>query len=146
MTAVAPGRPAPVPERIVVITTSYPAFAGDPSGHFVAAEVSALRAEGHDVTVIAPRPASAPGQGQGVRWLEGGTAFGWPGVISRLRERPLRAVSAFGFVLRARRALSREVNVDRVVAHLQGSSASCRPVKRSHRSESGTTERSGHGW
>jgi len=36
-----------------VITTSYPRFAGDPAGNFVAGHVAALRALGHDVDVIA---------------------------------------------------------------------------------------------
>jgi teichuronic acid biosynthesis glycosyltransferase TuaC len=122
MTARVPGRPLPASERIVVITTSYPATAGDPSGHFVASEVSALRAEGHRVTVIAPRPAGEPCGGD-VCWLEAGSAFGWPGVMSRVRERPLRALSVLGFVLRARRALARQGHVDRVVAHFAVPSA-----------------------
>jgi glycosyltransferase involved in cell wall biosynthesis len=117
MTGTAPGRASLSPERIVVITTSYPAFAGDPSGHFVASEVKALRAEGHAVTVIAPRPAGQSGTGDGVCWLEGGSAFGWPGVMSRLRERPLRAVSLARFAWRARRTLARLGEVDRVIAH-----------------------------
>jgi glycosyltransferase involved in cell wall biosynthesis len=117
MTAPAPAPEDPTPERIVVITTSYPAAPGDPSGHFVAAEVRALRAEGHHVTVIAPRPAGERGEADGVCWLEAGSAFGWPGAMSRLRERPLRALSALGFALRARRALTKEGAVDRVIAH-----------------------------
>lgn len=39
--------------RIGVVTTSYPRFAGDPAGNFVAAHVAALRSLGHDVEVIA---------------------------------------------------------------------------------------------
>jgi glycosyltransferase involved in cell wall biosynthesis len=39
--------------RIGVITTSYPRFAGDPAGHFVASHVAAMRALGHTVDVIA---------------------------------------------------------------------------------------------
>lgn len=101
----------------MVITTSYPAAPGDPSGHFVAAEVRALRAEGHRVTVIAPRPAGERGNGDDVCWVEAGSAFGWPGVMSRLRERPLRALSVLAFTLRARRALRHHGEVDRVIAH-----------------------------
>jgi phosphatidylinositol alpha 1,6-mannosyltransferase len=117
MTAPAPGPAERARERIVVITTSYPASVGDPSGHFVASEVRALRAEGHHVTVIAPRPAGERGEGAGVSWVEAGSAFGWPGVMSRLRERPLRALSVLGFAWRARRLLSKEDGVDRVIAH-----------------------------
>lgn len=39
--------------RIGVIATSYPRFAGDPAGSFVAGHVEAMRAVGHDVEVIA---------------------------------------------------------------------------------------------
>ena len=38
--------------RIGVVTTSYPRFAGDPAGSFVAAHVSATRALGHELDVI----------------------------------------------------------------------------------------------
>jgi teichuronic acid biosynthesis glycosyltransferase TuaC len=117
MTAPAPGRAQRVPERIVVLTTSYPAYPGDPSGHFVESEVRALRADGHEVTVIAPRPAGERGEGAGVVWVEAGSAFGWPGALSRLRERPGRALSVAAYVWRARRALARQGAVDRVVAH-----------------------------
>lgn len=39
--------------KIGVVTTSYPRFAGDPAGSFVAGHVAAMRAVGHDVEVIA---------------------------------------------------------------------------------------------
>ncbi len=39
--------------KLGVLTTSYPRFAGDPAGSFVAGHVEALRALGHDVEVIA---------------------------------------------------------------------------------------------
>jgi len=39
--------------KLGVITTSYPRFAGDAAGNFVAGHVAALRALGHDVDVIA---------------------------------------------------------------------------------------------
>ncbi len=104
-------------ERVVVVTTSYPAREGDPSGHFVETEVRSLEAAGHAVTVIAPRPATGAEARSGVVWIEAGSAFGWPGVVARVRERPWRAVSALRFVLGARRALRRELAVGRVVAH-----------------------------
>jgi teichuronic acid biosynthesis glycosyltransferase TuaC len=122
MTEAVAGSPRRASERIVVITTSYPASPGDPSGHFVASEVGALRAEGHQVTVIAPRPAGERGA-EDVCWVEAGSAFGWPGVMSRLRERPLRVLSVLGFAFRARRALARQGRVDRVVAHFAVPSA-----------------------
>jgi glycosyltransferase involved in cell wall biosynthesis len=39
--------------RLGVVTTSYPRFAGDPAGSFVAAHVAATRALGHELDVIA---------------------------------------------------------------------------------------------
>lgn len=109
-------------ERILVLTSSYPAYVGDASGHFVQAEVNELRAQGHEVIVVAPRPvaqrahADAPPE-PGVRWVEAGSAFGWPGVMARLRERPLRAPGVVRFVLGAWSELNRFGDVDRVLAH-----------------------------
>ncbi len=106
------------PEHVVVVTTSYPTTAGDPSGHFVASEVGALRKAGARVTVLAPRvPFARPSTDADVRWLEGGDAFGWPGVLARLEERPLRAFGVARFVLAARRELSRLERADRIIAH-----------------------------
>ncbi|HEU0035509.1 MAG TPA: glycosyltransferase family 4 protein [Kofleriaceae bacterium] len=39
--------------KLGVVTTSYPRFAGDPAGSFVAEHVAAMRADGHAVDVIA---------------------------------------------------------------------------------------------
>jgi len=87
--------------RIAVVTTSYPESHGDPSGHFVLAEVSASRNAGNDVEVIAPRP---------------GGAFGWPGVLARVRAQPLRVIDVARFVQHAR-VLVRRGGFDRIVAH-----------------------------
>jgi glycosyltransferase involved in cell wall biosynthesis len=87
--------------RIAVVTTSYPAYDGDPAGHFVAAEVAELRAQGDDVTVIA---------------AHAGGAFGWPGAAARLREKPWRALDAGAWAARAAVRL-RAARPERVVAH-----------------------------
>lgn len=87
--------------RIAVVTTSYPSYEGDPSGHFVQAEVERLRGAGHEVRVL--RPAS-------------GGAFGWPGAPARLRERPLRALEAGGWIGRAALGLTRFAP-GRIIAH-----------------------------
>ncbi len=87
--------------RVAIVTTSYPAYDGDPSGHFVHAEVRDLEAAGHDVTVIAPMQ---------------GRAFGWPGAAARVRERPLRALDAAAWMGRAVIALRRS-RAERVIAH-----------------------------
>ena len=86
--------------RIAVVTTSWPRFEGDPSGHFVAAEVRALTRCGEDVVVIAGK----------------GAAFGWPGLAARVKQAPLRIVGAADWVARARREVDRG-GFDRVVAH-----------------------------
>jgi glycosyltransferase involved in cell wall biosynthesis len=87
--------------RVALVTTSYPAYEGDPSGHFVQAEARELERQGHAVVVVRP---------------EAGGAFGWPGVVARMRERPWRAVDAMRWVASARREVA-GLNVGRVVAH-----------------------------
>lgn len=87
--------------RIVLVTTSYPAHEGDPSGHFVQAEARELERGGHEVTIVTP-PA--------------GGAFGWPGVAARVREKPWRILDAMRWTARAARQV-RALRADRVVAH-----------------------------
>jgi teichuronic acid biosynthesis glycosyltransferase TuaC len=87
--------------RIAVVTTSYPSHEGDPSGHFVQAEVRQLEREGHEVHVVRP--------------LAGG-AFGWPGVAARLSENPLRSLEALSWISRARATLD-QLRPDHVIAH-----------------------------
>lgn len=89
--------------RIAIVTTSWPERPGDPAGHFVRASARALEAEGCVVDVVRPR--------QG-----GASAFGWPGVAARVRERPLRALGAAAWTLRARREV-RRLDASAVVAH-----------------------------
>jgi teichuronic acid biosynthesis glycosyltransferase TuaC len=89
--------------RIVLVTTSYPAGDGDPSGHFVKAEARELERQGHEVLVVAP-PSS------------GGGAFGWPGVAARVKQKPWRAIDALRWTARATRRLS-TTRADRVMAH-----------------------------
>jgi glycosyltransferase involved in cell wall biosynthesis len=87
--------------HIALVTTSWPVDEHDPAGHFVRAHARQLERAGNVVTVLAPKP---------------GGAFGWPGVPERIRERPLRALSAARWVASARTHL-RKLDVDRVVAH-----------------------------
>jgi teichuronic acid biosynthesis glycosyltransferase TuaC len=88
--------------KIAVVTTSWPRFEGDPSGHFVAAEVRALAqcGEGDEVVVIAAE----------------GAAFGWPGVAARVKESPLRLAGAAAWVAKARAKVVAG-RFDRIVAH-----------------------------
>ncbi len=86
---------------ICVVTTSYPSDEGDPSGHFVKAEVAELQRGGHSVTVVTPRV---------------GGAFGWPGAASRLRQKPWRAIEAAGWMVRAAAQL-RAARPAKIIAH-----------------------------
>ncbi len=86
--------------RTALLTTSWPRFAGDPSGHFVEAEARALTRCGEEVVVLAAE----------------GDAFGWPGFAARVKEDPRRLVGAAAWAVRARRKLAVE-RFDRVVAH-----------------------------
>jgi glycosyltransferase involved in cell wall biosynthesis len=85
--------------RIAVVTTSYPTHDGDPSGHFVRAEVQQLAK--HEVLVVRPKP---------------GGAFGWPGAPTRIREKPMRGLEAAGWVARSVFEL-RRFAPDKVIAH-----------------------------
>jgi glycosyltransferase involved in cell wall biosynthesis len=112
--------------RVLIVTTSYPDSAGDPSGHFVETEAHLRAAAGDEVVVLAPCAAprarvAAPLRGpEGtvrVTWLDGGDAFGWPGALTRLRARPLCAFDAARFVVEARRTARSLGAFDDVIAH-----------------------------
>jgi glycosyltransferase involved in cell wall biosynthesis len=104
-------------ERIAVITTSYPRQSGDAAGHFVASEVKQLTRAGHEVHVFAPGAGSAERDGAALHWLVDRGAFGWPGVLPRLKARPTRGFGVAEFALRARAALGRHAPFARVQAH-----------------------------
>jgi glycosyltransferase involved in cell wall biosynthesis len=115
--------------RVVFVTTSFPAHDDDAAGHFVATEAFERAALGDDVLVLAPgcgapmssthesRTSSGPVARVRVETLGGGSAFGFPGALSRLRQRPVRIVAALRFVAAARGALRRLPKTDIVVAH-----------------------------
>lgn len=105
--------------RRVFVTTSYPAHAGDPAGHFVRSEADAA-AETDEVVVIAPaddarRTQRIEGRVTVVR-LPHGDALGWPGAATRIRARPTRALGLAGYLVGARRAVA-SLAPDAVVAH-----------------------------
>jgi glycosyltransferase involved in cell wall biosynthesis len=108
--------------RSIVVTTSYPRVHGDAEGHFVSAEVRRLCERG-EVTVVAPGSARSSLWGERIVGLGGDDAFGFPGVLARLREQRARVVPATQFVWRATRWLHRESLAPRdgaptrVVAH-----------------------------
>jgi glycosyltransferase involved in cell wall biosynthesis len=111
--------------RVAVLTTSYPSYPGDPAGHFVASAARALAHAGAEVHVVAPggsvfaapRRASDAGGGLWVHEAGGGTLFGWPGAMARMRQAPWRLVGALGFAHGVHRRLAEIGPVDRTVAH-----------------------------
>ena len=103
---------APFRKKIAVVTTSFPEHAGDPSGHFVAAEVHTLAAD-HDVRVFVPR----------------GRPFGWPGLLPQLSGSPLTTGPRLAAKLFAlRRALTRAAPFDHAIAHFLPCAALCRGI------------------
>ncbi|MEI9951015.1 MAG: glycosyltransferase family 4 protein [Pseudomonadota bacterium] len=104
-------------ERIAVISTSYPRQHGDAAGHFVHSEVKRLLSAGHEVHVFAPGSAGAASDGATLHWLADRGAFGWPGALARLKERPTRWFGAGEFGVRAGWALRQHAPFTRVQAH-----------------------------
>jgi teichuronic acid biosynthesis glycosyltransferase TuaC len=104
-------------ERIAVLTTSYPRSPGDAAGHFVHSEVKRLLSAGHEVHVFAPGAANPASDGATLHWLADHGAFGWPGALARLKERPTRWLGAGAFCVRARSALRGHGPFTRVQAH-----------------------------
>jgi glycosyltransferase involved in cell wall biosynthesis len=82
--------------RVVVLTTSYPRYEGDPAGNFVADAVERVRARGVEVEVVSP-----------ASFRHYGIAYG-AGVVGNLRRAPWRAaflpLMLGGFARVARRA------------------------------------------
>ena len=104
-------------ERVAVITSSYPRHPGDAAGHFVHSEVRRFVRAGHEVHVFAPGKGATAADGARVHWFADHDAFGWPGALARLRERPTRWLGVCAFWLRAERALRRRGPFSRVHAH-----------------------------
>jgi teichuronic acid biosynthesis glycosyltransferase TuaC len=104
-------------QRVAVLSTSYPRAPGDASGHFVASEVARLQRAGNEVHVLAPGSGAAATDGAELHWLGDHGAFGWPGALPRLQEKPLRALGMCEFAFRAQRALRGLGPFTRVQAH-----------------------------
>ena len=92
--------------KVVVLTTSYPRWAGDPAGTFVATGVIGLRAAGVDVRVVSP-----------ASFRHFGVAYGH-GIAGNLRAEPWRAALLPAFVGSYARAARRAAqDADLVHAH-----------------------------
>jgi teichuronic acid biosynthesis glycosyltransferase TuaC len=104
--------------RVAILSTSYPSFAGDPSGHFVETEAIELGLAGNDVHVIAPGLDDRTDAPDGVTLHSAGAAnlFGFPGAIVRAKDRPSRLLELPGFARRTRSILE-QVKPDALVAH-----------------------------
>jgi glycosyltransferase involved in cell wall biosynthesis len=107
-----------------LVTTSFPRAEDDPSGHFVLAAARREAMRGMDVHVVAPggTPWSPPSTRWGVvvHRAGGGSLFGWPGVVARVREAPWRAPLAGAFLAGAAariRAICRVGRVSRAIGH-----------------------------
>ena len=88
--------------KVVVLTTSYPRFAGDAAGRFVADAVERLRARGVAVDVVSP-----------ASFRHFGLAYG-AGVAGNLRRRPWLALALPAFLVsfaRAARHAARDADV-----------------------------------
>lgn len=107
--------------RVVVVTTSFPRSAEDPSGHFVRSSARALVDAGHDVHVIAPGGSllDLPRERDGltVHRAGGGELFAWPGALARAKESPLRVALAAPFAAGVLARLRSIGLVDHAVAH-----------------------------
>jgi glycosyltransferase involved in cell wall biosynthesis len=101
---------------VVVVTTSYPRSRDDAEGHFVGAEVRRL-CEHASVTVLAPGRERPSVFGERVVSLDGGEAFGFPGMLARAKVAPLAVLSASQFVASAIAWLRREPAPARLIAH-----------------------------
>jgi glycosyltransferase involved in cell wall biosynthesis len=109
--------------RLGVVTTSYPRFAGDPAGGFVAGHVDALRALGHEVDVVAAGGASR-GDPATVR-VGGARLFSRGGAPDALERHPLLAGAAAALVAAEMTAevSARARRWDAIVAHWLAPSA-----------------------
>jgi glycosyltransferase involved in cell wall biosynthesis len=104
--------------KLGVVTTSYPRFAGDAAGSFVAGHVAALRALGHSVDVIAAG-ASDVADPPGVVRVGGAGLFYAGGAPDALERAPIRAgASAIAFTARLAAAVTpRARGWDAILAH-----------------------------
>jgi len=105
-----------------VVTASYPRFAGDPAGNFVAAHVAALRALGHRVDVIAAGEAGAARGApldEPVQRIASSRLFYRGGAPDALERSPLGAgLAAAVFTARmTARVTARAGRWDTIIAH-----------------------------
>ena len=116
-------------ERILVLSSTFPQYPGDPRGAFIHRHWERAGAAGHRVRVLVPHTAWSHGELEGRMEIHRyayapktwSSLTGHFGILENIRERPWR-VALLPFYLRStRRALERELKAfrpDRVVAHM----------------------------
>ena len=96
--------------KIGIVTTSYPRFTGDRAGLFTAQLVESLKAQDHQVLVVAPEADEAKAQDGVFR-----ASFGWrfsrkiaygAGIVENVKKNPLLLLGIPGFVRGIARAVS----------------------------------------
>jgi glycosyltransferase involved in cell wall biosynthesis len=101
--------------RIGVVTTSYPRFAGDPSGGFVAEQVAWLEGRGHEVEVVA---AGQPGAAEArIARVDGGALFYGGGAPEALQGARAWAAAGMFTAKMAREVARRGRRWDAAVCH-----------------------------
>jgi glycosyltransferase involved in cell wall biosynthesis len=110
--------------RIGVVTTSYPRTAGEAAGSFVAAQVAALRAAGHDVDVIAAGEPIAHGEAGVTRVPATGLFYAGGAPEALERRDPGSVLAAAAFTARLTAELARRAHRwDQLIAHWLAPSA-----------------------
>ncbi len=115
--------------RVLVVTSTFPQWAGDPRGRFILGHWERRAAAGDAVRVVAPRTAWVRGELASAcevrrfAYAPAGLSSltGQFGILENIRDRPWRALLVPPFVAALRRAVAREIRAfrpDRVAAHM----------------------------
>ncbi|MCY1058167.1 glycosyltransferase [Nannocystis sp. SCPEA4] len=115
--------------RVLVVTTTFPQWAGDPRGRFILRHWEARAAAGETVRFLVPRTAWVRGAlaspCEVVRFAYAPTGMssltGHFGILENIRDRPWRALLVLPFVAALQRALQREIRAfrpDKIAAHM----------------------------
>ncbi|HEY8379193.1 MAG TPA: glycosyltransferase family 4 protein [Nannocystis sp.] len=115
--------------RVLVVTTTFPQWDGDPRGRFILSHWEARVAAGDAVRFLVPRTAwvrgtlSTPCEVVRFHYAPAGMSSltGHFGILENIRDRPWRALLVLPFVAALQRALGREIaqfRPDRIAAHM----------------------------
>lgn len=115
--------------RVLVVTTTFPQWAGDPRGRFILRHWEARAAAGEQVRFLVPRTAwvrgslTSPCEVVRFAYAPAGLSSltGQFGILENIRDQPWRALLVLPFVAALQRALQREIRAfkpDRIAAHM----------------------------